>query len=84
MLNYHPEPLLVSSRPIRNSCKTPCLLIHHLFVQLLGLSQTLLLGSLRGDLAVVVRRSGARSGDVGSNLLLDGVEDAALVLLDGL
>lgn len=33
---------------------------------------------------MVVRLGGARSGDVGSNLLLDGIENAAFVLLDGL
>lgn len=59
--------------------------IGRLFVELVGLSQALLLGTLLGNLVDVLRLGRAGSGDVRGNLRLDGVNGAAaLVLLDGL
>lgn len=56
-----------------------------LFVDLLRLNHALLLGPLLGNLAVVVRLSRAGCGEVRGDLGLDGVDNAAaLVLLDGL
>lgn len=58
-----------------------------LFVQLLSLSQTLLLGSLLGNLAVVVRLCWARGRNMWGNLGLDSLDEARALLLavvDGL
>lgn len=58
-----------------------------LFVQLLRLGQTLLLGALLGNLTVVVRLSRAWCCRVGSDLGLDRINNAAalvLALVDGL
>lgn len=56
-----------------------------LLVNLLSLNHAFLLGSLLGNLAVVVRLSRAGCGEVRGDLGLDGVDGAAaLVLLDGL
>lgn len=57
----------------------------NLFVDLLSFDHAFLLGSLLGNLAVVVRLCRAGCGKVGGDLRLDGVDGAAtLVLLDGL
>lgn len=55
--------------------------VNALLVQLLGLGQTLFLGALLRDLAVIVRLGRAWCSRVGSHLGLDSIDDAAALVL---